>query len=357
MAFNGPGKSPWEKNPQPNLDEFLSQLRNRLKGRFNLFNIWVVLAIIVAIWAASGFYKVETGELGVVRRFGEFITTTDPGLSYRIPWPVDQVDKIQVEQIRSMELGFRSSQQSPSGIIRPVLVESLMITGDENLVNIQVVVQYRISDPTAYLFKVWDAQGRPDRRTLRDAAETALRGVAGEKTIDNILTVGRAEVQDLTRDRLQELLDLYQTGLLVTAVKLQAVDPPEPVQASFKDVNIAKEDRERIINESKAYREDLLPKARGEAQQMLRAAEAYRETKIREAQGDTARFLSMLKEYRAAKEVTRTRLYLETMGEVLSKVKKMVVSPEVGSRALPLLPLTEASIPAALQGTTPGGSR
>ena len=357
MAFNGPGKSPWEKNPQPNLDEFLKQLRNRLKGNYKLFNIWVGLAIVLAIWAASGFYKVETGELGVIRRFGAFTTTTNPGLQYRIPWPVDQVDKIQVEEIRSMELGFRSAQQRGSTIPRPVLVESLMITGDENLVNIQVVVQYRINDPPAYLFKVWDLRGRPDRRTLRDAAETALRGVAGEKTIDNILTVGRARVQDLTRVRLQELLDLYQTGLLITAVKLQGVDPPEPVQASFKDVNIAKEDRERIINEAKAYREDLLPKARGEAQQMLRAAEAYRETKIHEAEGDTSRFLSMLKEYRAAKEVTRTRLYLETMGEVLARVKKMLVSPEVGSKALPLRPLTDASIPAALQGQSPGGTR
>jgi membrane protease subunit HflK len=232
--------------------------------------------------------------------------------------------------------------------VRDLPVESLMITGDENLVNTQVVVQYRISDLAHYLFKVWDPQGSPEGRTLRDAAETSLRGVVGSMTIDDILTIGRARVQEETKVELQKLMDLYETGLSITEVKLQAVEPPEPVQAAFKDVVSAREDRERIINEAQSYREDLLPRARGQAEQMLRAAEGYGESRIRAAKGDSARFLSMLKEYSQAKTVTRRRLYLETMSEVLGRVDKVVVSSEVASKTLPLLSLAEmGGVPAA----------
>ena len=340
MAFNGPGKSPWEKSPQPNVEEFLNFLQNRLKPNLKGSYLWIVLVIIALVWAATGIYRVKTGELGVVRRFGAINAVSQPGIHYRIPWPVDQADVQKVEQIRSMELGFRTGTQRNSQLTRPFPRESLMITGDENLVNIQVVIQYRISDLSAFLFKVWDPSGTPEGRTLRDAAETALRGVVGSMDIDDILTVGRARVQAETKEHLQQLMDLYETGLLITTVKLQAVDPPQEVDAAFKDVVSAKEDRERIINEAKAYQEDLIPKARGEAEQMLRAAEAYQQTRVREAKGDSARFLSMLKEYRQAKRVTRQRLYLETMQEVLSKVNKIIVSPELGKKALPLLPLT-----------------
>ena len=340
MAHNGPEKSPWEKRPQgPNIDEFLALLQNKFRKGMNFSFAWLILAAVFVAWAASGIYTVEPDEQGVVRRFGKMYATSVPGINYRIPWPVDQVDVVKVEQIRSMELGFRSSRQGNSQLTRPVPVESLMITGDENLVNVQVVVQYRISDLPAYLFKVWDPTGVPEGRTLRDAAETALRGVVGSMSIDNILTVGRGRVQDGTKVHLQELLNRYETGLLVTTVKLQAVDPPQEVDAAFKDVVNAKEDRERIINEAKAYAEDLLPKARGEAQRMLREAEGYRETRVREAKGDSARFNSMLAEYRLAKDVTRQRLYLETMQEVLSKVEKVVVSGALADKTLPLLPL------------------
>jgi membrane protease subunit HflK len=343
MATNGPGQSPWnkKKNVPPNLDEFLNQLQQKLKSRF--FNIWLLLPVALAVWAATGIYIVSPGEKGVVQRFGKMYSISDEGLKYRIPWPVDKVTVIEVARIRSMELGFRSRAEGPSQRVRPNPVESLMITGDENLVNIMVVVQYRITDLPSYLFKVWDPLGVPEGRTLRDASETALRGVVGSMPIDDVLTVGRARVQQETKDHLQQLMDTYGTGLQITEVKLQAVEPPEPVQASFKDVVSAKEDRERIINESRAYREDILPKARGEAEQMLRSAEAYRENKIREAQGDTSRFLSMLTQYRAAKTITRRRLYLETMSEVLSKVDKTIISKDVGGKMLPLLPLGGAA--------------
>ncbi len=339
MAFNGPGKSPWEPNPQPNIEEFLNQLKNRFKMKFSLSYAWIVIVIVLLIWGLTGIYVVDPDELGVVRRFGKMTGTSVAGIHFRIPWPVDQVDTVKVEQTRSMELGFRAGQQGNAQLTRPVPVESLMITGDENLVNIQVVVQYRISDLPHYLFKVWDPLGTPEGKTLRDAAETALRGVVGSMTIDDILTVGRARVQAETKEHLQELMDKYETGLLITTVKLQAVDPPQEVDAAFKDVVSAKEDRERIINEAKSYAEDILPKARGEAEQMIRAAEAYKATRVREAQGDSARFLSMLKEYRLAKNVTRRRLYLETMQEVLGKVQKTIVSGKVGGKMVPVLPL------------------
>jgi modulator of FtsH protease HflK len=343
MALNGPGQSPWGKpgNLPPELNEFLNRLQQTFRFRFGSYTIWLVLLLLVVVWAMTGIYVVNPDEQAVVRTFGRMSRISSPGIHYRIPWPVERVDVVKVAQIRSMELGFRTILDGPPARVRDLPLESLMITGDENLVNIQVVVQYRISDVEAYLFRVWDPQGSPEGRTLRDAAETALRGVVGSMTIDDILTIGRARVQDETKVQLQRLMDDYETGLLITEVKLQAVEPPEPVQAAFKDVVSAKEDRERIINEARAYAEDLLPKARGEAEQMLRAAEGYRASRVRDAQGDTARFLAMLKEYREAKTVTRRRLYLETIGEVLSKVDKVIVSPSLAGKTLPLLPLGE----------------
>ena len=343
MASNDPGNSPWGrgKNKPTSIEDFLDQLQN--KFNFNLGNkfiIWLVLAAVAGIWAWNGFQVINRGELGVVRRFGAIVETPGPGLQFN-PWPVYVMDVVKVDQVRSMELGFRS-ERSRSSRGGEFLRESLMITGDENLVNLQMVVQYRIDNLPNYLFKVWDPLGTPEGDTLRDAAETALRGVVGSMEIDEVLRgEGRSVIQIQTKKHLQELLNTYQTGLLITEVKLQLVEAPEPVKAAFDDVNSAKEDRERIINEAKAYQADILPKARGEAQKILRSAEAYRENKIREAEGDTARFLSQLREYRKAKTVTRRRLYLETMSEVLSNVDKVIISGRVGSRALPLLPLLD----------------
>jgi membrane protease subunit HflK len=331
------------------------EIRRRLGGRGSrAWWIYIVGAVAV-IWLLTGIYIVHPGEMAVVRRFGKMRASTGPGPHYHIPWPVERVDVEKVEEIRSMELGYRTIYPGPPARTKPYPLESHMITGDENLVNIRVVVQYRISDLAAYLFRVWDPEGSPDRRTLRDAAETALRGVAGSMKIDDILTVGRARVQDETKIGLQGLMDLYGTGLLITTVKLQAVEPPDPVQASFKDVVSAKEDRERIINEAEAYKEDILPKARGDAERMLREAEAYQETKVRGAKGDAARFLSMLREYRLAKDVTRRRLYLETIQEVLAKVKKVVISREVAGKALPLFPLGDLGISNPLSEAKKGG--
>jgi membrane protease subunit HflK len=335
--------------------DFLDQLKQRLNLKFTgKWWIWA-LAIIVLIWILSGIYIVDPGEMGVVRRFGKMTKTATSGPHWHIPYPVEKVNVVKVEEIRSMELGFRTLYPGPPPRIKAYPVESLMITGDENIVNVLVVIQYRISNLPDYLFRVWDPEGIPDRRTLRDAAETALRGVAGSMKIDDILTTGRSEVQDKTREHLQQLMDLYKTGIQITAVKLQAVDPPEQVQAAFKDVVSAKEDRERIINEAQAYKEDLLPKARGQAEQMLREAEAYRETRVRQAKGDAARFMSMLKEYRSAEDITRKRLYLETLQEVLGNVNEIVISREVAGKSLPLLPLGDVGAGNPLAKSKEGG--
>ncbi len=346
MASKDPGNSPWGRggNNPSSIEDFLDQLQKKFSfNSGNKFIIWLVLAAIVAGWGWQGIYVINPGELGVVRRFGEIVEGAETGLSFH-PWPIEIVDVVKVDQLRSMELGFRTVGSGPTAGTREFPRESLMITGDENLVNLQMVVQYQIIDLPNFLFKVADPLGTPEGHTLRDAAETALRGVVGSMTIDRALAGdGRSEIQTKTKAHLQELMNSYQTGLSITEVKLQLVEAPGPVKAAFDDVVSAKEDRSRIINEAKAYREDILPKARGEAEKMLRAAEAYRENKIREAQGDTARFLSMLREYRLAKTVTRRRLYLETMSEVLSKVDKVVISAKVSSRALPLLPLLDLS--------------
>ena len=326
------------------MDEFLNHLRDQFRQNFRSSNIWIILALIVLGWMATGIYRVEQGELAVIRQFGKMSNVVSPGIHFHLPWPIEKRNVVKVDQIRKMELGFRESSRGSGRAVRAIPTESLMITGDENLVNIMVVIQYRISDLAQFLFQVWDPEGTPEGLTLRDSAETALRGVVGSMQIDDILTTGRSVVQNSTKSHLQELLDLYRTGIQVTEVKLQAVEPPEPVDASFKDVVSAKEDRERIINEAQSYREDILPKARGKAEELIREAEGYKEAKIRESKGDSERFRAMLTEYNKAKDITRRRLYLETMQEVLSGIEKTIISGQVGGKSLPILPLGESSL-------------
>lgn len=301
-----------------------------------------VLGVLLVIWLASGFYIVGPDERGVVRRFGAYTGMTEPGPRWHIPFPVEQVDKVNVTQVRRMELGFRSGR---AGIIRET-EESLMITGDENIVDVQMIIQYRVTEPDKFLFRVWDPEGPPDQRTLRDAAEAALRLVVGQRGIDDVLTVEKAAVQEDTKTFLQELLTLYQTGIRIDQVQLQDVQPPEQVQAAFKDVVSAKEDKEQMVNRAKGYEQDIIPKARGEAERILREAEAYREQRIRQAEGDAARFREVLAAYAASKDVTRQRLYLETMDQILPGIKKVIV-PQQGGNLLQFLPLGESTAPAA----------
>jgi membrane protease subunit HflK len=295
------------------------------------------LALLVAgLWLATGFYMVGPGEVGVVRRFGREIRKAEPGLRYRVPWPVERADIVNLERIRRAEIGFRSFQAAAGATHRRVPEEALMLTGDENIVEAQLIVQYQVKDPSAFLFRVADPE-----TVLHSSAEVALRSMVGNTTIDDILTVGREKVQVETQGFLQRLLDAYETGLHVTEVRLQVVDPPEQVKDAFHEVVRAREDRERLINQAEGYREDVIPKARGRAQEILREAEAYQEERVLRAQGDGQRFLAVLEEYRKAKEVTRTRLYLETMERVLRQVRKVIIDPRATGGIAPLLPLAE----------------
>ncbi|HLE26140.1 MAG TPA: FtsH protease activity modulator HflK [Thermodesulfobacteriota bacterium] len=290
-----------------------------------------LVVILIGIWLATGIYSVAPGEQGVVRQFGKEVALTGPGLRYRLPWPIETVNVVNMGVVRRVEFGFRTE---PRQIVPE---ESLMLTGDENIVDAQAIVQYKVKEPSQYLFKVVD----PDQ-TLRDSTEVALRSVIGNTTIDDAMTVGRVKVQEGAMTFLQQLLDTYETGLLVTEVKLQVVDPPGQVKDAFHEVVRAREDRERLINEARGYFEDIIPKARGEVEQMIRAAEAYRERRTIQAQGDAAKFLEVFKEYEKAKEVTGKRLYIETLERVLPQAEKIVIGTQSEGGLLQFLPLREA---------------
>jgi membrane protease subunit HflK len=286
---------------------------------------------IVCLWLASGVYVVEPGNKGVVRTFGKETARTDPGLNYRYPWPFQKVNVVSVEQIRRIEVGFREGQR--------VGEEALMLTGDENIIEAQIVVQYRVADPSKYLFRL-----REPEITLRSATEVALRSVVGGMKIDQVMIEERARVQDDARALIQRLLDDYESGIALTEVKLQAADPPDQVRDSFHDVVRAREDKERLINQARGYQADILPKARGEAEKILREAEGYKEQRLLMAQGEAARFLSVLAEYQNAKDVTRDRLYLETLEKILPDIDKVIIGGEVQQRLLPLLPINPAGL-------------
>ena len=287
----------------------------------------IAAGAILVLWLASGVYTVNPGHKGVVRTFGKETARTEPGLNYRYPWPFQRVDIVSVEQIRRIEVGFRSAQRVPE--------EALMLTGDENIVEAQIVVQYRVADPSKYLFRL-----REPETALLAATEVALRSTVGSMTIDQVMIEERAKVQGEARLFIQRLMDAYDSGLIITEVKLQAADPPDQVRDAFHDVVRAREDKEKLINQAKGYQADILPKARGEAQKLLREAEGYKEQRVLLAQGEAARFLSVLAEYEKARDVTRDRLHLETVEKILPESDKFIIGGDVQQRLLPLLPLS-----------------
>lgn len=314
----------------PDFDKVVDNLK-QFRGR--LPSGYILIAIVVVIWLASGIYIVAPNEVGVVKRFGAYNRTTESGPHYHLPYPIETVIKPQVTDTRRLEIGFRTINPGPPPQYRSVTEESLMLTGDENIVDVQFIVQFKIRNATNFLFKVED----PDK-TVKDAAEAAMREIIGKNKIDEVLTSGKFTIQQDTASKLQEILNIYESGFEVVGVQLNEVHPPQEVRAAFKDVASAREDQNRFINEAEGYANDILPKAKGQAAQVVRQAEAYREQKIKEAQGEAARFLSVLAEYRKAKDVTRKRLYLETMEQIVAKANKVVLDPEKQS-VLPLLPL------------------
>ncbi len=292
-----------------------------------------IVILILLVWIVPGvFYFVEPDEEGVVTTFGKFSRTTGPGLHFKLPSPIEHASTPKVRLVRREEIGFRDPPNGPRQKVPP---ESLMLTGDQNIVDIKLVVQYKIADSVAYLFNV-----KRQRKIVRDVAETVIRGIIGSRKIDDALTTGKADIQIKAQEAIQSLLDKYETGIQVVTVQLQDVDPPEQVAAAFKDVVSAKEDKERMINEAQGYRNAVIPEARGKSAQIVRAAEAYREEIIRVSEGDVNRFLSQFEEYKKAPEITRKRIYLETMEEVLPTMQKFLMGGQ-GQGLLPILPLSK----------------
>jgi len=299
--------------------------------------VWGIILLLLVVWIIPGtFYFVEPDEEAVVTRFGKFDRTNSPGLHFKYPSPIEHAATPKITQVRRAEIGFRAAQGRPT---QSVPAESLMLTGDQNIVDMNLVVQYRIMDSVQYLFNV-----RRPHKLIRDAAETVIRGITGSKKIDEALTTGKAEIQVLAKDQIQALLDKYKSGLQVVTIQLQAVHPPEQVADSFKDVVRAREDKERMINEAQGYRNAVIPEARGQAAQIVRVAEGYREEKIKRAEGDAKRFLQQYGEYKKAPDITRKRIYLETMEQILPEINKVIMGNKKGGNVLPILPLGKNSL-------------
>jgi len=297
--------------------------------------VWIVIGIVVAIWLLNGIYTVGPAEVGVVRQFGKFVAQTDPGLRYRLPWPIQAHDVVNVREIRRAEIGFRT-EEDPGRPARHVRVtdEAMMLTGDKNIADVQILVFYQVADAVKYLFRA-----EAPEAALEVNTEVALRSVMGEMTIDHAMTVGRPEVEAGTWEFLQSLLDDHQTGLHVVGVELQVVDPPDEVRESFYDVVRAKADKERFIREAEGYARDVVPRARGQVAAVVHAATAYRDERIALAEGEAERFIQILEEYRKAPAVTRQRLFLETIERVLAGTEKFIIDPAVGGNLMPFLPL------------------
>ena len=338
-----------ERRPEFDPEQLLRNLRQtweRIGGRLPVGGIglplFAIFGVALLLWLATGFYTVSPSEQAALRLFGEFRGTEGPGLHWYPPAPIGTRNKEAVLLTKTIEMGFRTDPA------RDVPVEALMITGDLNIVNNQLVIQYRIADLGKFLFRVGDPgdpdrdarEGRPDGRTLRDATEAVLRQVIGQRAIDDVLTVGKEAVQEDTKILLQSMMDDYDTGIEILQVQLQTVRPPDQVRDAFDDVVRARVDKESRINEANAFKEDRIPRANGAAQEVIQAAEAFKQARIARAEGEASRFTQILAEYQESKAVTRLRLYLEAMEEVLPDITKFVVDPDAGGNLLQFLPLT-----------------
>ncbi|MBJ7417691.1 MAG: FtsH protease activity modulator HflK [Niveispirillum sp.] len=348
---NGGGNNPWGRPPGgggggqppggPDLEELLRKGQERFKnltpgGLGGGKGIALGLVALGLLWGLSGIYRVQPDEQGVVRRFGEYVRTEQPGLRYHLPAPIEMVDTPKVTLVNRLEVGYRSGTDSrrPGG--GDILDESLMLTGDENIIDIDFTVLWVIKDAGNYLFKI-----RDPANTVKMAAESAMREVIGRTDIQPALTEARQDIEQQTKALLQTMLDEYQSGIEITQVQLQKVDPPAPVVDAFNDVQRARQDRERLRNEAEAYRNDIIPRARGEAEQLIQQASAYREQVVSLAQGDAQRFAQVLSAYTQAPEITARRMYLETMQEVLGGTNKIIIDQGKGSGVVPFLPLNE----------------
>ncbi len=338
---------PPRREPEIDLTQILNRIRTSMSGfggRFGGGSILTyltlgALGVSFIIWMATGIYTVGPGEKAALRTFGKCckITEENAGLQWYWPAPIGTRNVESIRKVESMELGFSSAGDVSSQALQQ---EAQMIAGDLNIVDVPLVIQYRIRDPESFLFKVADpgeqkppgtrdvAPGRPEGRTLKDATEAALRLVVGQRPVDDVLTDKREEVQAATQELLQQILDSYNAGIQILEVRLQEVSPPQEVVDAFQDVNRARQDLETSINQAQAFERDIIPRARGEAERVIQAAEAFKQERIKQAEGEAGRFLAILREFEKAKDVTRQRLYLEAMEEILPGISKFVVSPE-----------------------------
>ena len=358
MAWNKPGngnsgnKDPWggprrggQQGP-PDLDEIVRNIQNKFSGwfgggkgggpglrlgRMGGIGLGAILSVIIGLWLFSGFYIVKQAENGVVLQFGKFQEITTPGLNWHYPFPIERVNKINVQNVFSMEVGYRTNERTGRG--RHVPHEALMLTEDENIVDIEFAVQYRISDAAAYWFNVEQPEV-----TIAQATESAIREIVGKSTLDYVITDGRVDVANRTQQLLQKILDRYDTGILITTAKMQKAQPPEQVKAAFDDAVKAREDEQRFRNEAEAYANDILPRARGKAARLVQEGEGYKASVIARADGDARRFTQIAREYAKAPDITRERLYLETMEAVLSNTTKVFIDQQGGNNIL-YLPL------------------
>ena len=304
------------------------------KGGSRKLLVTIALAVAAGVWLTSGLYVVEQGEQGVELRFGKYTNTTDAGLRWHIPFPVEEVLIVNVQKVNTVEVGYRVSERNRT--ITPVTREALMLTADENIIDIQFAVQYDIKDPKDLLFNVSD----PLHLVVRQATESAVREIVGGNTMDFAITEGRAEIARDTKILLQEILDRYKTGVNVRAVEMQNAQPPAEVKAAFDDAVKAREDEERLKNEAEAYSNDVIPRARGQAARVLQEAEAYKASVIARAEGESSRFEQIYDEYRKAPEITRDRLYLESLEEVLNNSTKLIIDQQNGNNII-YLPLDQ----------------
>jgi membrane protease subunit HflK len=297
----------------------------------------IVLIAVVVLWGA--FYQIAPDEMGVILRFGKFVRTSEPGLHFKWPLGIEALTKVPVQRQLKMEFGYRTTNpgvRSEFAVPEEAQKESVMLTGDLNVVTVEWIVQYKIKDPYKFLFKLRDVE-----KTFRDMNEAVVRRVIGDNAVDEIITTGRARIAAEAKDELQKLVDLYELGVDVNQLIFQDVNPPEPVKPSFNDVNEALQEKERKINEALAEFNKEIPKAQGEAEQAIRGAEGYAMERVNNAQGDASRFTQMYKEYAKAPAVTRKRLYLETMNDVLSKIEKKYIMDDKQRNLLPLLNLNQ----------------
>ncbi|HCH58766.1 MAG TPA: FtsH protease activity modulator HflK [Gammaproteobacteria bacterium] len=353
MAWNdNNNQNPWGDNGQtpPELDQVIKDFKNKFGNIFggkqssnsdtpnlpSTGGLKYIFILALLVWTLSGIYIIDPAEKGVVLRFGAFQEETGQGPHWHLPFPIESLNRINVEQIRTAQIGYRDAISNRRG--GNVSSESLMLTKDENMIDAKFAVQYKINDVQAYLFNV----ANPDT-TLRHVVESAIRQVVGKNTMDYVLTDGRVSIADSIKEKSQELLDIYQTGLHITTVNMQDAQPPEQVQASFSDAVKAREDKQRLINEAQTYANDILPKSRGKAARMLEESKAYKSEVVSKSEGEAARFGQILAEYEKAPEVTRERLYRETMEKVLANTSKVLVDSKANSMMyLPIDKLIDA---------------